>query len=381
MKIVIAPDSFKGSLSAPEVARALREGFARVFPRAEIDEIPLADGGEGTTEALVTATGGRIERRRVTGPLGEPVEAFFGILGDGVTAVVETAAASGLTLVPEERRDPRVTTTYGTGELLAAALERGCTRVIVGIGGSATNDGGAGLVQALGGSLRDAEGRELPWGGAALARLATIDISTARARVGSAEIIVACDVQNPLVGPTGASAVYGPQKGATPEMVHELDQALRHYAERIKDFLDVDVAEMPGAGAAGGLGAGLVAFLGATLRPGIELVLDAVNFRKRVEGADLVITGEGMVDGQTAYGKAPSGVLRVAGSLGVPVVAVGGGLGPDLEALDASGFAAVIDCTPRPMSLADAIAGAREHLVHAGATIARLIALGRGMRD
>lgn len=378
MKIVVAPDSFKGSLTAPQVAEALTEGLKSVWPDAAVDEIPLADGGEGTTRALVEATGGRVETLNATGPLGERVEAFFGVLGDGVTGVVEMAAASGLPLVPEHRRNPMVTTTYGTGELVKAALDAGCTRVILGIGGSATNDGGVGMAQALGASFRDARGDELSPGGGALSALNTIDLTGLDERLIQTEIVVACDVQNPLVGPEGASRVYGPQKGANPADVDRLEQALQHLATRIREELGRDVAQLPGAGAAGGLGAGVVAFFNARLMPGIDLILDAVNFRDRVRDADLAVTGEGMVDQQTAFGKTPSGVLRVAGEFGVPVVAIGGGIAGDLDLLDRSGFAAVMDSTPRPMPLREALAEARVHVVHAGRTVARLIALGSG---
>ncbi len=376
MRVVVAPDSFKGSLTAPQVAAAISEGLRRVWPDAEIDEVPLADGGEGTTEALVAATAGRIERVRVTGPLDERVEAFFGVLGDGVTAVIEMAAASGLPLVPQELRNPLITTTYGTGELVRAALDAGCSRVVLGIGGSATNDGGVGMAQALGASFRDLEGNELARGGASLASLASIELSGLDRRLERTEFVVACDVQNPLIGPQGASRVYAPQKGAGPSEVEQLEAALRHYSKVVKARIGRDVALLPGAGAAGGLGAGLVAFFNARLMPGIELVLEAVRFDERVRGADLVITGEGMIDEQTAFGKAPSGVLRAAAQMGVPVVAVGGGIGAELNLLESNGFAAVVDCTPRPMPLAEALAHTHTHLMHTAQTIARLISLG-----
>src|SRR5690606_515448 len=293
---------------AKEVAAAIAAGVRKVWPDARIDCVPLADGGEGTVEALVEATGGRFVQARVTGPLGEPVEAVYGLLGDGETAVIEMAAASGLPLVPPDRRDPARATTRGTGELIRAALDRGCRRLIIGIGGSATNDGGAGMAQALGVSFRGRHGRVLPLGGLALRELEAIDLSGLDPRIRETEIVAACDVDNPLYGPRGASAVYGPQKGATPELVEALDQALRRYAEVLYRDLGIDVQAIPGSGAAGGLGAGLVALLGAQLKPGIELVLEALDFRRRLEGADLVIAAEGGVDRQTAFGKAPSGV-------------------------------------------------------------------------
>lgn len=380
VKIVIAPDSFKGSLSAPRVAEALAQGIRHVWPDAAIECVPLADGGEGTVEALVRATGGQVIDVSVTGPLGYPVEAFFGILGDGETAVIEMAAASGLPLVPPEERDPTKTTTRGTGELIRYALDAGCRRMIIGIGGSATNDGGVGMAQALGASFRDERGEELGPGGLALADLATIDLARLDSRIQDVEIVVACDVDNPLYGPRGASAVYGPQKGATPEMVEQLDRALRRLAEVIQRELGLDVQQIPGSGAAGGLGAGLVAFLGARLVSGIDIVLDAVNFQERIRGADVIVTAEGGVDRQTAFGKAPSGVLRAARSLGIPVVVVGGSLADDAVELYDQGFSAIVGCTPRPMELDEAVARTFTSLAEAGRMIAGLIALGRATK-
>ena len=282
MRILLVPQALKGSLSAAETAQALAEGVRAVLPAAQITQLPIADGGEGTVEAMVAATGGSVIPLTVTGPLGEPVAAFLGLLGTQgeigpvkKTAIIEMAAASGLPLVPAERRDPRITTTWGTGELIRHALDLGCQRLLIGIGGSATNDGGAGLVQALGGHLLDAHGQELPRGGAALAQLAHIESAVLDPRLQHVEVQVACDVDNPLCGPHGASAIYGPQKGATPEMVQELDAALYHYATIVKRDLGKDVLDLPGAGAAGGLGAGLVAFLNAKLLPGAWMVLDA----------------------------------------------------------------------------------------------------------
>jgi len=281
MRFVIAPDSFKGSASAREVAQAIAEGLKAALPDAVCDLVPMADGGEGTVDALVAATGGRIVSVRVTGPLGEPVDAFFGVLGDGKTAVIEMAAAAGLHLVPPEKRNPMVTTTYGVGELMRAALDAGCRRLIIGIGGSATNDGGAGMAQALGVRLLDEKGDEIGFGGGALERLARLDLSDFDRRIWEAEILVACDVTNPLTGPNGASAVYGPQKGATPEMVRQLDANLRHYAAVLRRDLGVEVETVAGAGAAGGLGAGLLAFCRAQLRRGVELVIHAVRLPER----------------------------------------------------------------------------------------------------
>lgn len=380
MRIVVAPDSFKGSLSAWEAAEAMAEGIRRVWPEAETVLIPMADGGEGTTEALVRATGGTMHETIVTGPLGEPVKAAFGILGDGETGVIEMAGAAGLYLVPEDRRDPRITTTFGVGELILAALDAGCRRLVVGIGGSATNDGGVGMAQALGARFTNAAGREIGWGGGSLKDLEHIDLSGLDPRLTGVEIRVACDVDNPLCGPRGAAAVYGPQKGATPEMVAELDANLAHLAEVIKKDLGLSVAEIPGAGAAGGLGAGLIAFLGASLMPGVEMVIQAVNLGERVRGADLVLTGEGKIDAQTAFGKTPAGVARVAKAAGLPVIAVAGGIGDDVEPVYSCGIDALFPLTPYPLSLNEAMRRGRELLALAAERALRLVAVGMAMR-
>ncbi len=352
---VIAPDSFKGSASAREVAQAIADGLRTALPDASYDLVPMADGGEGTVDALVSATGGQIVKVKVTGPLGEPVDSFFGILGNGTTAVIEMAAAAGLALVPPERRNPMVTTTYGVGELIKAALDAGCRRFIIGIGGSATNDGGAGMAQALGVRLLDATGNEIGFGGGALAKLARIDASGLDPRVREAEFLVACDVTNPLTGPNGASAVYGPQKGATPEMVAKLDANLRHYAALIRRDLGVDVETVPGAGAAGGLGAGLMAFCHAQLRRGVELVIEAVRLPERVQRADIVITGEGRLDFQTGFGKVPYGVAQVAKRFGRPVIAITGQLGEGAERCREWGIDACFAITYKPMSELEAM--------------------------
>jgi glycerate kinase len=380
VRVIVAPDSYKGSLSAVEVAAAMARGVRAAFPDADVVEIPIADGGEGTVDALVAATGGRVEERAVRGPLGEPVRARWGVLGSGDAAVVEMAAASGLPLVPPGRRDPRVTTTYGTGELLRAALDAGLRRVVVGIGGSATNDGGAGLARALGVRFLDASGAELPDGGAALARLERVDVSGLDPRVASAEIVVACDVDNPLTGPRGASAVYGPQKGATPEVVRELDAALARYATVAREATGRDVAAVPGAGAAGGLGAGLLLFTPAALRPGIALVLETVAFDARVRGAALVLTGEGRTDAQTAMGKAPVGVAAAAKRHGVPVVCLSGGLGDGADAVLAQGIDALAAAVPAPMSLEDAVRGGAALVEAAAARACRLVRVGASLR-
>lgn len=351
MQIVVAPDSYKGSVSALGVAQAMERGILRVFPDADVRKIPIADGGEGTVEALVTATHGKLKQLDVTGPLGERLTAQWGVLGDGQTAVIEMAAASGLPLVPADRRNPRITTTYGTGELMRAALDEGLRKIIIGIGGSATNDGGAGMLRAFGARFFGDDGRELPDGGGALARLQRIDLTGLDSRLKDCQIIVACDVDNPLCGPRGASAVFGPQKGATPEIVAELDAALAHFAAIAQRVSGRDVAEMPGAGAAGGLGAGLMFFTPARLRPGVEIVLDAVGFAEVVKNATFVITGEGRTDFQTAYGKAPVGVAKVAKQFKVPVFCLCGGLGDGADDVLAQGIDAVISICDRPLTL------------------------------
>jgi glycerate kinase len=339
-RVVIAPQSFKGSADAVAVASAIAHGVRRVWPRAACVELPLADGGEGTTLALVRATGGEMRSARVHDPLGREIDAQWGVLGDRTTAVLEMAAASGLPLLRAEERDPRVASTRGTGELIIAAAASGAQRIVIGIGGSATNDGGAGMALAFGYRFLDADGRELPEGGAALARLARIEGQTDPRLIRPA-IDVACDVRNPLLGPEGATAVYGPQKGATPEIQRELEAALTRYADVVEGFVGRDVRSVPGAGAAGGLGAGLIAFLDARLVSGSALVLDAVAFDKRLVGADLVVTGEGRIDGQSLYGKLTHAVTVAARRRGVPVVAVAGIIGAGHETMRDAGIEAI----------------------------------------
>lgn len=358
LKIIVAPNSFKGSLSAPQAAAAIARGVREARPDAEVVEIPVADGGEGTVEALVSARKGTYRSVEVEGPLGDPVEAAYGVIDDGRTGVVELASASGLTLIPTEKRDPRNTSTYGFGQLLEAVrrqrvVSQGSSRthaagaefvgqIIAGIGGSATNDGGAGMAQALGYRLLDAAGRDLPRGGAALAQLARIDASGFDPAWHSLSVMVACDVTNPLTGPQGATYIYGPQKGADEQAVRELDQALGHLAEIIERDLGKQVAEVPGAGAAGGAGAGLIAFLDARLVPGAPLVVDASGFDQALAGARLVITGEGRVDGQTAYGKAPGEVAKRAHAAGIPTLLLAGSRGPGWQSLLSMGVNSVV---------------------------------------
>lgn len=377
MRVVIAPDKFKGSLSAPEAATAMARGVRRVAPHAEIDEVPMADGGEGTVTALVAATAGSLREIEVTGPLGSPVIASFGLLGDGRTAVLEMASASRLSLVPPDRRDPWRTTTRGTGELLLAAVSAGARRVILGIGGSATNDGGAGLGQALGFRLLDSDGRELGPGGGELGRLARIDSSGRAASLDPVEVAVACDVTNPLCGPRGASAVYGPQKGADAAMVESLDRHLAHFADVVERDLHVAIRDIPGSGAAGGLGGGLVAFAGGRLQGGVDLVIEAVDLRSRLQGADLCLTGEGALDGQSAYGKTAVGVARLAHSVGCPTLALAGSIGPGAEAVLDQGVDAFFSICPGPIPLEQALSQAAELLENATAQAVRAFLAGQ----
>ena len=353
MKIVVAPDSFKGSLTAIEVSDAIEQGIREIFPEAEIIKIPMADGGEGTVQCLINAAGGEILREKVTDPLGGEVLAHYGILGDKKTAVIEMAEASGLTLVPENKRNPLITTTYGTGQLIKAALNQGCRKMIIGIGGSATNDGGAGMVQALDVRLLDKQDKEIGFGGAELMNIHHIDISQMDQRISKLEILVASDVKNPLCGHSGATRIYGPQKGATEEMMVILEQALARFAHIINKALHKDVKDIPGAGAAGGLGAGLMAFLGAKLKPGIEIIIEAVKLEEAMKDADLVITGEGKIDSQTIYGKVPVGVAKIAKKYHVPVMAIGAIIDQDAEIVHKYGIDFLVKVSDPPMSLTE----------------------------
>ncbi len=353
-----------------EVALAIEAGVRQVFPDAQTVLLPVADGGDGTLEALV-GSGGRYSQERVTSPLGEPVTASWGVMADGGTAVIEMARASGLALVPPERLDPRIATTYGAGELIRAALDAGCRDVIVGLGGSATNDAAAGMAQALGTLLTDDQGREIPRGGAALARLEHIDLHGLDPRLKECRLRAATDVTNLLCGPEGASAVYGPQKGATPAMVKELDAALRHFAHVVRRDVGVDVLSLPRGGAAGGAGAGMVALLGAELGPGGEMVCQALGLDGHLEGAGLVITGEGRLDGQTVYDKAPIVVARHAMARGIPTLAVAGTLGPGYQAVLEHGIADAEAATPAGMPLEEGMARAHDLLRDATARALR----------
>lgn len=380
MKIVIAPDSFKESLSALEAASAIEAGFREIFPDADYIKVPVADGGEGTVDAMIAATDGRLVTLQATGPLGRPVEAFYGLTGGDVIAVIEMAAASGMELVAPDERDPLVATSRGTGELIRAALDAGARRFILGVGGSATNDGGAGMLQALGVGLLDAQGAQLAPGGGALAQLDRIDVSQLDARIKDCVFEVACDVSNPLVGPKGASAIFGPQKGATPELVERLDANLRHFASIIVRDLGQDVADVPGAGAGGGIAAAMMVFLDGRLRPGSEIVADAVGLDATVIDADLVVTGEGRIDSQTVNGKTPIGVARVAARHGKPVIAIGGCLAADAHAVHAHGIAATFSTVMKAGTVAEVLAGAEFNLRCTARNIAAAIKLGMGLK-
>lgn len=379
MKIVIAPDSYKESLSALDVATAIERGFKEIFPDAEYVKLPVADGGEGTVEAMVAATHGRKVQVKVTGPLGEPVAGFYGLSGDEQSAFIEMAAASGLELVPPAKRDPLITTSWGTGELIRHALDAGVKHIIIGLGGSATNDGGAGMVQALGAKLLNAQGKALGQGGGELETLARIDVSELDARLKTCRIEVACDVTNPLTGDQGASAVFGPQKGATGETVARLDHALHHYAKIIQRDLDVDVLTLAGGGAAGGMGAGLYAFCGAELRRGIEIVTDALHLAEHVAGADLVITGEGRIDSQTVHGKVPVGVAKVAKRYNKPVIGIAGSLTADVGIVHEHGLDAVFSVIYTICSLDDALKNAGENVRMTARNVAAVLKAGRGL--
>jgi len=379
MKIIIAPDSFKDSLSAAGVAQAIVEGLAQVWPDAQMIQCPMADGGEGTVDAVLAACHGELRRQTVHGPLGAPVQARWGWLADSHTAIIEMAEASGLQLLPPDQRDACRTTTFGTGELIRAALETGARRIILAIGGSATNDGGAGAMQALGVQMFDADDQPLPPGGLALAQLARISLDSLDPRVAEVRFEIAADVNNPLCGPHGASAIFGPQKAASPQQVQQLDAALGHFADHCARVLPTDVRDEPGSGAAGGLGFAAKAFLGAQFRAGVEVVADLVGLDAAVRGADLVITGEGRFDAQTLRGKTPFGVARIARQHGVPVIVIAGTLGEGYEQMYSHGVDAAFALPSGPISLEQACSEAPRLLRERAADIARVwrVAAGR----
>ncbi|EGR1857609.1 TPA: glycerate kinase [Vibrio cholerae] len=377
MKVVIAPDSFKESLTAKQVCDAIQAGLARVWHDAKFVAIPVADGGEGTVQSLVDATQGRLVEVKVMGPQGKRVEAFYGMLGDNQTAVIEMAAASGLHHVPVAQRDPKLTTSFGTGELIRHALDQGVTKLIIGLGGSATNDGGVGMLAALGARFTNADGDPIQLTGGGLRELTHIDLQDFDPRLQNCDILVACDVNNPLCGDKGASAVFGPQKGATPEDVQLLDGALRQFGLLTEKVTGKMVLESAGAGAAGGMGAALLAYTQARLRPGIEIVLETVQLAHQVSDADLVITGEGRIDSQTVHGKTPMGVAKVAKRFDVPVLALCGCTGDNYQAVYQCGIDAVFAAVPRAMSLEDALKESDFNLADLAENVARLWVLSK----
>ena len=373
---VLAPDSFKESMTAKEVCIAMEKGLRKIYPDASYIHVPMADGGEGTVQSLVDASNGIIHRKEVSGPLGQPVMAQYGILGDGTTAAIEMASASGIHLVTPDSRDPLRTTTYGTGELIRACLDLGIRKIIIGIGGSATNDGGTGMAEALGAKFLDAQGQPLARGGGDLNKLAHIDVSGLDPRLQEVELIVACDVTNPLCGERGATRVFGPQKGATPEMVQLLDANLSHYAEVVKQQLGKDIRDVPGAGAAGGLGAGLLIFTQAVLRKGIEIVIEYTGLQGKLDDADVVFTGEGGIDFQTKFGKTPYGVAQAAKEAGKPVIAIAGYVGEGIDTLYTEGIDAVFGIVPGAADLDKLLREGPENVERTMENIARVLKLG-----
>ena len=371
--IVLAPDSFKESMTAKEVCEAMERGIRKANSQIRCIHVPMADGGEGTMQSLVDATGGRVYSKEVVGPLGNNVVAEYGILGNGEIGVIEMASASGIHLVDSEKRNPLITTTFGTGQLIKACLDKGVKKLLIGIGGSATNDGGAGFIQALGGRLLDENGDDLSYGGGALAKLHTIDLSNLDERLKYVSVEVACDVNNPLCGKEGASYVFGPQKGATREMIEILDQNLSHYAEVIKEQLGKDVISKAGAGAAGGLGAGLMAFLDVKLKSGIEMVIEYANLEEKVRDADIVWTGEGSIDFQTQYGKTPLGVAMIAKKYNKPVIALAGRVGNDIDVLYDKGIDAIFGIMRGVTSIEEALVKGPENVEKTSENIIRLL--------
>lgn len=372
MKILIAPDKFKGSLSAFEVADNIEKGILKVFPKAIVVKVPMADGGEGTVESLVDATGGKIIKTNVKDPLFRDIESFYGILGDGKTAVIEMAAASGLYLLKDYERNPMITTTYGTGQLIKDALDKGCRKFIIAIGGSATNDGGTGMATALGVKFYDKDGREIGLGGGELSKIYSIDTSNLDERLKECEFIVACDVANPLIGENGASRVYAPQKGATKEMVEVLDKNLEHYGKLLEKYFNKKIIDVPGSGAAGGLGAGLMAFLNAQLKSGIEIIIETLKLEEKIKEADIVISGEGKIDFQTAFGKTISGIAKLCKKHNKPLIVIAGTV-EDIEKLYEIGVSSVFSTMEKPMFLEDAIKNAPTLLEKSAERIFRLI--------
>lgn len=372
---MLAPDSFKESMTAKEVCEAMEAGIKRAIPDATCIHVPMADGGEGTVQSLVDATGGQLVPLEVTGPLGLPVQAYYGILGDGKTAVIEMASASGIHHVTKETKNPLITTTYGTGELMRACIEKGIKDIILGIGGSATNDAGTGMAKALGYSFLDKNGHEIPLGGGFLNKLAKIDTSNVLPQLKDVNIIIASDVTNPLCGLRGASVVFGPQKGATPEMVQRLDANLLHFSQIVEDQLGIAVADVPGAGGAGGLGAGLMAFTNSRMKKGVEIVIEYTGLEEKMKNVDYCLTGEGGIDFQTKFGKTPYGVAQVAKRTNedIKVIALAGYVGKDVESLYEQGFDAIFGIVPGAAELETLLANGKENVARTAESVARIL--------
>ena len=375
MKFILAPDSFKESMTAKDACISMEKGIRKVFKDATCIHVPMADGGEGTVDALIESTNGNIYEVEVTAPLGNKVKAKFGILGDGKTAVIEIAEASGIHLVKLEDRNPLLTTTFGTGELIKHALDMNVERIIIGLGGSATNDGGVGMLQALGASFKGSDGKEIALGGGALKDLCTIDLSGFDKRVYDVKIEVACDVKNPLTGEKGASFVFGAQKGGNKETLEVLDSNLKHYAEVVKRDMGKEIDKVEGAGAAGGLGAALIGFCNGKLESGIDLVIKYSNLEEKVRKADFVFTGEGSIDFQTKFGKTPIGVAKIAKKYNIPVIAFGGRIGEGIDELYSLGIDSVIGITPGVISLEEALNKGKENLEISTENVVRIIDL------
>ncbi len=379
MKIIVAPDSFKGSLRSKDVADSIEKGIQNVSKKIKTIKIPIADGGEGTVDAIIIAMKGRIYYKNVTGPLGEKIKASYGIIKSEKTGIIEMASASGLTLVPVSKRNPLFTTTYGTGELIKQAIIDGCNKIIIGIGGSATTDGGMGMLQALGVEFFDINGNKLGFGGKELIKIHSINLNNILSPLKEIEFIVASDVTNPLYGKKGAAYIFGPQKGATPEIVKQLDAGLKNYAQKIKKFLKKDISKIPGSGAAGGLGGGLTAFLNAKIKPGINIIMEKTKFEEKLNDADLVITGEGNTDSQTLFGKVPAGIAKIAKKHKVPVICLSGGLSNDLKKLYNIGITSFFSIVNHPMDLQSAMKNSKKLIESQTENIIRLFMQGKSL--
>lgn len=373
MKILIAPDSFKESLTASEVCRAVAKGIKKIFPRAKIISVPVADGGEGTLDAIVQSRGGKIKRCQTHGPLGRKITARYGLVDGGQTAIIEMAQASGLELVPPQKRNPMKTSSFGTGEMIRQALNEGCGTILLTLGGVATNDAGVGMAKALGYKFIDEKGREIPSGAGGLKQLYKIETNGADPRLKKVRFIAACDVKNPLCGKQGSAAVYGPQKGATPAMILQIDSTLKHFAKVVKRDLSKEILNLPGAGAAGGAGAGAAAILDAELKPGVEMVIEATRLEEKMRGVDLVITGEGRIDEQTVYGKTLSGVARIAKKQKVPVIAFCGQIGKGAEKVRKIGIDSIFSIAQGSISVEESIKNAAKLLERATMKIMRMV--------